>query len=209
VLFILSIFKEMISHFLRSLFNLRADSQLPHNHLAVRHDPCLFDILTAQKMQSQAVPNKMAYQKPRLRVLSNLYFSPVVLYGPGSQRHWATKRIREYLLSRRGRLGVNLNDIVQELHLGISASQVNRLFGRDMGIGIREYSRRARLLYAGYRLQATSIPIKQIAADAGYRSVQHFTRAFKAVAHTTPAEFRIKDLEYEPLTIKTPLWSNS
>ena len=55
-----------------------------------------------------------------------------------------------------------------------------------MGERIREL----RLRHARAALEATGIPLKQIAADAGFFDQAHFGRSFRRRFGVTPARFR-------------------
>lgn len=47
-----------------------------------------------------------------------------------------------------------------------------------------------RITVAKKQLEFTSVPIKDIANMTGFKTVQHFSRVFKAQTDITPAEFR-------------------
>jgi AraC-like DNA-binding protein len=59
-----------------------------------------------------------------------------------------------------------------------------------MGMGIKEYVKPRHLVVAAEHLQATNIPIKEIASEAGYQSTQTFARRFKEFFLATALEFR-------------------
>lgn len=52
------------------------------------------------------------------------------------------------------------------------------------------YLMQYRITVAKKQLEFISVPIKDIANMAGFKTVQHFNRVFKAQTGTTPAEFR-------------------
>jgi len=103
---------------------------------------------------------------------------------------WRVARLRQSIDEHDGQLGHSLNELCRQLELGITASHVSRLFRQAMGIGIREYMKRKRLQSAAIKLKTTTLSIKEIAADLGYRSPADFFRQFKRAFHVTPAAFR-------------------
>ena len=103
---------------------------------------------------------------------------------------WRVARLRRAIDERDGQLGYSLSELCRQLELGITASHVSRLFHQATGMGTREYMKRRRLQTAALKLQTTTLSIKEIAADLGYRSPADFFRQFKKVFHVTPQAFR-------------------
>jgi len=103
---------------------------------------------------------------------------------------WRVARLRHSIDERDGQLGCTLSELCRQLDLGITASHISRLFHQSTGIGIREYMKRKRLQTAAIKLQTTTLSIKEIAADLGYRSPPDFFRQFKKAFHVTPQAFR-------------------
>jgi AraC family transcriptional regulator len=73
---------------------------------------------------------------------------------------------------------------------GFSLWHFQRIFAALAGEPIGSYVRRRRLTAAALELRASSRRILDIALDYQFESHEAFTRAFKAVFHFTPAEFR-------------------
>jgi AraC-like DNA-binding protein len=65
------------------------------------------------------------------------------------------------------------------------------VFRNSVGRGFKEYVKKRRLAIAAEQLQATNIPIKEIALEAGYGSTQTFARRFKELFLVRPSEFRM------------------
>jgi len=130
--------------------------------------------------------------RPRIYVLGNLFLPPILreLPGTGPSADWRTERLQQFLDSHEGKIGLNLDTVARDLNLEISGIHAARLFKREMGIGVREYSKRRRLVTAALMLGASSLSIKQVAAELGYRDVRDFSRAFKASFSKSPTEFR-------------------
>ena len=138
----------------------------------------------------QAVTSQLVYRTPRITNLISISFGIAPTRPPRCNSHPMTGAIQDYIDSTLGRVGVSMATIVRHLQLGVSAAHADRIFTRDTGMGVKDYSRRLRLLYAASRLAYTSHSIKEIAIDAGYANVQHFSRAFKNVVGITPTDFR-------------------
>lgn len=75
--------------------------------------------------------------------------------------------------------------------VGLSASQLNRLFRRDLGMTLREYSRRHRLAVARTLLAGSGTSVKEIAFRLGFVSPQHFSRWFRQGTKMTPSRCRV------------------
>lgn len=99
-------------------------------------------------------------------------------------------KLLHFIDSHEGGIGWDLDHACRELRLDISGAYAARLFKRCTGLGVREYSKKKRLLMAAERLTTTDIPIKAIAAEFGYRSLPHFTRRFKEQFRLSPTDFR-------------------
>ena len=99
-------------------------------------------------------------------------------------------KLLHFIDSHDGSIGWDLDHACRELRLDISGAYAARLFKRCTGLGVREYSKKKRLLMAAERLTTTDIPIKAIAAEFGYQSLPHFTRRFKEQFRLSPTDFR-------------------
>jgi AraC-like DNA-binding protein len=104
---------------------------------------------------------------------------------------WRVSKVKDFIDKQNGQLGTALDDLCRELDVGIAAAHLSRLFRHETGLGIREYSRRVRMRTAARKLESTTLPIKHIAADLGYRGPADFFRQFKQQFKVTPCEFRI------------------
>ena len=68
----------------------------------------------------------------------------------------------------------------------------HRIFRGMLGESVKEHVRRLRLERAAHRLRFTGQPVTDIALDAGYEAHESFTRAFRAMFHESPTDFRGK-----------------
>ncbi len=143
----------------------------------------------------------MIYQPPKIQhreilrpVLERLIRqSPqLVSANPSSTgTDWRVEKLQHFLNTAQGRLGWNLNGICKQLDLGVSGSHGARLFKKHTGLGVREYAKRKRLAVALDKLKTTTLSIKEIAADLGYKSQTDLSRQFKRLFCLNPTEFRI------------------
>lgn len=81
-----------------------------------------------------------------------------------------------------------LSDIAKAA--GMNHTTLTLLMKEELGCTAIEYLMKYRITVAKKQLEFTSVPIKDIAAMTGFKTVQHFSRIFKAHTGTTPAEFR-------------------
>lgn len=77
-----------------------------------------------------------------------------------------------------------------------SLSYFHRVFYFMTGLTVKEYIRKRRLSRAAYQLHCTSLPITDIALNAGYESLESFTRSFKKHFNISPRTFRQTNKEH-------------
>jgi len=68
----------------------------------------------------------------------------------------------------------------------------HRIFRGVIGESVKEHVRRLRLERAAHRLRHTGQQITEIALDAGYQTLESFTRAFHRMFSQSPNEFRAR-----------------
>ncbi len=103
---------------------------------------------------------------------------------------WRAIRLRRFIDDHDGQVGCSLEVLCRQLDLGITPSYASRVFRLSLGVGIREYMKRVRLHAAGRKLELTSLSIKEIAADLGYKNPADLFRQFKQAFQMTPKRFR-------------------
>ena len=74
--------------------------------------------------------------------------------------------------------------------VGLSVSQLNRLFLRQFGVSSRGYFDRRRHRHALAALEESSRGAKEIASDLGFSSAPHFSAWFRRKQGVPPREFR-------------------
>lgn len=111
-----------------------------------------------------------------------------------------------------GRLSVSLDYMKQHLHepmkiatlsamAGFSESRFHELFKLATGYSPLNWIIRARMKCACEKLEATDLPVKQIAAQVGYGDPLYFSRLFKSVTGLSPSAYRVQDGEKSPKLI--------
>lgn len=83
---------------------------------------------------------------------------------------------------------ITLPDIAKAA--GMNHTTLTALMKEELGLTAIEYLMKYRVTVAEKQLEFTSVPIKDIANMTGFKTMQHFSRVFKAHMGTTPAEFR-------------------
>jgi AraC family transcriptional regulator len=76
--------------------------------------------------------------------------------------------------------------------VGRHQTHVARVFRREYGLTVAEYSRSLRLEWARAQLTARDVPLVRLAAEAGFADQSHFTRAFRRHTGVTPARYRAR-----------------
>ena len=80
-------------------------------------------------------------------------------------------------------------------HCGVNRTTLSRCVQEVTGMTPREYLLCHRMMVAKKHLAFTDVPIKEIAHRCGYKTVQHFGRAFREHEGITPAAYRIRAVE--------------
>lgn len=80
-------------------------------------------------------------------------------------------------------------------HCGVNRTTLSRCVQEITGMTPREYLLYHRMMVAKKHLAFTDVPIKEIAHRCGYKTVQHFGRAFREHEGITPAAYRIRAVE--------------
>lgn len=72
----------------------------------------------------------------------------------------------------------------------LSHTALTTLLKKEFGLTATEYLMKYRIKIAKKQLAFTEVPIKEIAARTGFKTVQHFSRIFRAQTDCTPAAYR-------------------
>lgn len=76
------------------------------------------------------------------------------------------------------------------VEIGLSVSQLDRLFAKQFGLTPRQHIDRRRLDAATQFLQGSSSPVKQISYELGFTSLAYFSRWFRAKTGSSPRQFQ-------------------
>ena len=74
--------------------------------------------------------------------------------------------------------------------VSLSTSRFHHVFRQVMGITPKAYIQNARLRLAQHLLITSTIPVGDVAEQAGFVSPYHFSHVFRRQMHTTPTAFR-------------------
>lgn len=88
---------------------------------------------------------------------------------------------------------ITLSQIVARA--GINQTTLTELFKHEIGTTPMEYLWHHRVRVAKKHLAFTEVPIKDISARCGFKTVQHFSRIFKEQTDKTPAQYRKEAVE--------------
>lgn len=86
------------------------------------------------------------------------------------------------------RTGLSASDVFRRV--GYSRTLVERVFRKVLGKTVQEEIADVRIRAAQQLLRTTAMPVKDIAAQTGYRSIEYFTRQFAATVGQPPAAYR-------------------
>jgi len=84
--------------------------------------------------------------------------------------------------------GIKVADVVKAL--AISRSSLESRFKATMGYTVHEVIRKIQLDNARRMISETSLAVKEVAANTGFKSVQHMTSLFGRTYGQTPAKYR-------------------
>ncbi len=161
-------------------------------HIAYRLSPqnyektfSLFDLLTDEYQKKQT-----SYQSFIKNLCECIMISMIRTLNITTPVSSGTKPIYRSLLyiNRKFREPVSLKELADEA--GLSKNYFSTIFYKTFGIHINEYINNVRLDYAKNLIISTTIPITQIAFNAGFGSFPVFSRAFKSRFKISPSQMR-------------------
>lgn len=94
-----------------------------------------------------------------------------------------------HILEKKG-LAATVSDRALAREVGLSISQLARLFRRQFGVSARTYAENQRHEYARAALQSSPQTIKEIAFQLGFNSLPHFSVWFRRRNGAPPRVFR-------------------
>lgn len=75
-------------------------------------------------------------------------------------------------------------------HAGLSESYFSECFSRQLGVPFQIFLQEQRLQFACSLLKLTELPVTEVCYASGFRTLNHFERAFKKKYNRTPRELR-------------------
>ncbi len=92
---------------------------------------------------------------------------------------------------------LSLDELARAAHF--SRFHFHRIYRAMTGETVNDTARRLRLARAAHQLASTDVAVTEIALDAGYESVQTFSRAFSSLTNLSPREFRSRRIRLSDL----------
>ena len=138
---------------------------------------------------SQSATNQPGGDAGQSRLLYNIlcYLMPSVQVYAQADKDSPVQRVIQYIHAHLGE-DLNLKQLAAQVYL--SPSHLIRLFREETQHSPHEYIVLLRMDRAKYLLKTTSIPIKAIAFEVGYRSEASFSGAFTDRIGISPRKFR-------------------
>ena len=96
------------------------------------------------------------------------------------------QRVRRAMLLMEQNLSAPLGAEQLAADVAVSKRQLERLFRRDLGMGIQQFGRDLRLSYAVWLMTHATCRISDVAAQCGFADAAHFSRNFRAAFGDTP-----------------------
>ncbi len=100
------------------------------------------------------------------------------------------QRVRRAMLLMEQNLSSPLNAGQLALEVAVSKRQLERLFRRDLGVGIQQFGRDMRLFYAVWLMTHAASRTSDIAAQCGFADAAHFSRTFRTAFGDSPVAVR-------------------
>jgi AraC-like DNA-binding protein len=112
----------------------------------------------------------------------------------GSETHRAPLLLLGAIAAMRTDLGRlwSAEDLSQLM--GLSSSQIRRLFQKHLRMSPRQWLLRERLIHAQSLMVGSAAPLAEVAESCGFCDVYHFSREFKRSVGITPAAWRRGEL---------------
>jgi AraC-like DNA-binding protein len=152
--------------------------------------PALPTSAALAELVRQAVAAAKAPPGPLLRALAAAalwrYAADAESRPPGASD--AVPRARAAIHDRLGDPGLDLAQIAAAAH--VSPAHLVRRFRAELGTTPIAYLWERRVAVAVDLLRSTGLPVKEVAARTGFRSVYHFSRRVKAQAGVPPTDVR-------------------
>lgn len=111
---------------------------------------------------------------------------------PARMGHIDARLLRAVQIVERHNLAKPFAERALAEQVGLSVSQLNRLFSHQFGVSSHSYYERRRKEYATAALMGSSRTVKEIAYELGFSSLPHFSAWAKRRLGRGPREFRAR-----------------
>jgi transcriptional regulator GlxA family with amidase domain len=122
----------------------------------------------------------MFYQKPSLCVIRDK-LHPCV-------SDWRIRQLVNKVCQANGDVRLHLHELSNQLH--ITASHMGKRFKQQQGINFRTFATKQRDQYVCALLRETDLPMKEIAARAGYKQLCDLSHRFRLIHDMSPSDYR-------------------
>ena len=110
--------------------------------------------------------------------------------GEGAGGYEGSGRLTDILVYIQSHLGEPLRHDDLAARIGLSGSQLSRLFRASFGESVGQYVKRVRLHAAASRLLSSEASVGEVAAYFGFFDPSHFTKQFRAFHGIAPRDYR-------------------
>lgn len=168
-----------------------------NNHSVVMPSPGA--ALLWHNLRAMAEGNYLAGKNEQLCALTKILLLTILQDGAGEDAVYPEPPTRDTAMEMAVRTAIRfmkdnlsrplkMEDIAWQTHL--SSRHLSRLFTAQTGCTPMRYLENLRLENAASLLLNTSLPIKTIAAQCGFDTVQYFTQVFQKRMHYPPGNYR-------------------
>ena len=112
---------------------------------------------------------------------------------PAGEGHWLFRALA-YLNSHLEE-DVSIGGLAREL--GCHPTYFSNAFSKNFGVSPRSYLIRRRIEQSQQLLWHSDMPVKEVAAQCGFRDIYYFYRCFKKLTGLTPGEYRKSGEPYQ------------
>lgn len=132
------------------------------------------------------------YTKPLLQsllmhILALMYYNLESRNGDSDKVVEAMNYVKQYLTNHISE-DINMEELAQSM--GMSYSWFRRMFKKNTGLAPAQYLSQLRIQSAMYYLRNTSNPIKNVAFDCGFKTVEYFCTVFQSSVSMSPKQYR-------------------
>lgn len=133
---------------------------------------------------------RMEASAPADLLLEGLLLELLVSLAPRSVEAGGERAFRRAVEFIRGNFARSFNVEDVACAAGLHSAQVARLFRTHAQCSVGDYVRSVRVEHAKDLLRRDSLPLAEVALQAGFFDQSHLTRVFRDQAHVTPAAYR-------------------